>query len=296
MYRVKPHHSFGILRKLLFASICIFAGVTASFAQNTSLSPEQLRQEIERLQKQLELQEQMQGQQGYSQASSARPSPQSQQSVSLRPVDTGQSAVSFNLSAITGGNSSTRPGRFQFKTNLLYAGAAMTPNLAIEFGLGRHISVELSAGYNGWHNLWDYSNTGPDWDLNNIYKTRLDHIFGKIEFRFWLRDRFKGHFFGISGFYTDYHVGDLYIPLLFDRQFDYNGYGMGASLSYGYSWRLSKIFALEFSLSGGYAMLEYDKSFIEADSEGFRLIDTIRYRKTYLGPTGAAIKLVFTIK
>ncbi len=262
MYRMSKNHSSVILRKLFVASICIFAGAAASLAQNRS---------------------------------SSSPPEQSRQTVTLRPVDTGRSAVTFDLSAVAG-NSHAEVGRFRIKTNLLYAGAAMTPNLALELGLGARTSIEASAGYNGWNNLWDFSETGPDWDLDNNYKSRLDHIFGKVEFRYWLRNRFKGHFFGVSAFYTDYRVGDIKVPLLFERQFDYNGYGMGASLSYGYSWRLSRAFALEFTLGGGVAMLEYDKSLIEADSQDFRLIDSIRFRKKYLGPTNAGIKLVFTIR
>ncbi len=262
MYRTNPNNGSNILRVFFITSICIFACATASLAQNRSFfSPEK-----------------------------------PQQPVGLRHVDTGQSTVAFDPGASAGSKFSASLGRFQIKTNLLYAVAALAPNLAFELGLGRRTSIEVSAGYNGWQNLWDFAETGPDWDLNNKYKSRLDHVFGKVEFRYWLKDRFKGHFFGVGAFYTDYHVGDLKIPLLFDRQFDYNGYGVGAGLSYGYSWRISRLFAMEFTIGGGFAMFEYDKSLIEADSEGFRLIDPIRFRKTYLGPTNAGIKLVFTIQ
>lgn len=295
MYRMNQNHCSGLLRKLFIVSICIVAGATASFAQNSSSysSPEQLQQEIERLQRMLEIRQQMLQQE---EPQTTAPARQSQQPVTLRPVDTGLSVVTFDLGAVVGQRSTTQPGRFQIKTNLLYAGATMTPNLAFEFGLGAHTSIEVSVGYNGWQNLWDYAETGPDWDLNNKYKSRIDHVFGKVEFRYWLKDRFKGHFFGAGAFYTDYRVGDLKIPLLFDRQFEYNGYGVGTAISYGYSWRISRIFAMEFTVGGGFAMLEYDKNLIEADSESFSLIDPIRFRKTYLGPTNAGIKLVFTIQ
>ena len=310
-----PNNVSRVLRILFIALICIFADVATLSAQNrpSSPSPRQLRQEIERLESMLENRQRMlrkeesrAAKQARSRTSSSagqsqksqqqQPQPSPQQPIRLRPVDTGQSVASFDLGGTADRKLSSRPGRFQIKTNLLYAGAAMAPNLALEFGLGRRTSIEVSAGYNGWGNLWDYSKTGPDWDPDNRYKSRLDHIFGKIEFRYWLRNRFKGHFFGVGTFYTDYHIGDIKIPLLFDRQFDYNGYGVGAGLSYGYSWRMSRVFAMEFTLGGGIAMLRYDKSFIEADNETFRLIDTIRFRKIYLGPTYAGIKLVFTIK
>ncbi len=160
----------------------------------------------------------------------------------------------------------------------------------------------MTAGYNGWGNLWDHSGGGPDYtggpdyDLNNSYKRRLDHVFGKAEFRYWLGDRLDGHFFGLGAIFADYHVGDLKIPLLFEKEYDYDGVAFGGALSWGYTWRFHRRWALEFSLGAGVAMLEYNKSLIEADSEGVNLIDLARFRKTYFGPTNAAVKLVFVIR
>lgn len=215
----------------------------------------------------------------------------SAQEVSLRPVDTGRSVVTFDL-----GGDNEAAGRFAIKTNLLYAGATLTPNLGFEFATGGRTSVELSAGYNDLEKLWDDAASGPEWDINNNYKTRLKHIFGKAEFRYWLRQRLGGHFVGAGLFYGDYNVGDLDIPLLFEREFDYNGNLYGASLSYGYLWRWNNLLAMEFNLGFGVAMMRYRKSFIEGNTESYELSNTITFRKTYAGPTAAGIKLVFTIR
>jgi hypothetical protein len=215
----------------------------------------------------------------------------SAQSVTLRPVDTGRDVVTFNL-----GGDNGEAGRFAIKTNLLYAGATLTPNLAFEFATGERTSVEVSTGYNDWKNLWDFSDSGPEWDINNIYKSRLKHIFGKAEFRYWLRERFDGHFAGVGLFFGDYNVGDLDIPLLFDREFDYDGNVFGGSLSYGYLWRWSSHWAMEFNLGLGVAMMKYRKSFISGSTESYDLSNSITFRKTYVGPTSVGVKLVFTIK
>jgi hypothetical protein len=215
------------------------------------------------------------------------------QSVTLRPVDTGQSAVTFNLG---GDQKSMKPARFQLKTNLLWAGATQTPNLAFEFGLSSRTSIEVSGGYNAWGNLWDYGATGEPFDIENLYKRKLDHTFAKVEYRYWLKERFKGHFFGAGAFGADYRVGELDLPLLFEKEHEYDGFAYGGSLTYGWLWRMTPVVAMEFSISGGAAFFKYDRGRIQAGSQGYELIEVDRYKKTYIGPTGAGIKLVFTIK
>ncbi len=314
--------------KMLLVAACIFAGVAVSSAQDagTISQQQQLQQQIDQLQQLLELQKQVQqlqqqtGQQiqpqGQPQGALTTTPPQytpgplpqqgqyaqqpqsPREPVTLRPVDTGRSAVTFTIG---GGDDDKSFGdtRFAIKTNLLYAGATLTPNLGFEAGLGQRTSIEVSAGYNNWHNLWDNGGegSGPDYDLNNNYKRKLDHIFGKAEFRYWLKERFNSHFVGVNAFYADYNVGELGVPLLFEgKQIDYDGNAFGGGVTYGYLWRWSKSWAMEFSLGAGIAVMEYDKSFIEAESDNFNLIDTTPYRKTYFGPTSVGIKLVFTIK
>ncbi len=246
------------LKGLFFVSACVLMSTTVSIAQN-----------------------------------SAAGSGPAQQTVKLRPVDTGRSVVTFNI----GGVKKPRyDSHLAIKSNLLYAVAALSPNLALEIGTSAHTSIEVLAGYNGWGNLWDHSDSGPDYDLDNHYKRRLNHVFGKAEFRYWLKGRFDGHFFGAGVFFADYHAGDLEIPLLFEREYDYDGVAYGGTLSWGYSWRFHRYWALEFGLGFGVAVFEYNKSLIEADSTGFNLVDLSRFRKTYFGPTNASVKIVFVIR
>ena len=288
---------------LLFLSLCNLWATTGLLAQDASVDgQQQLQQQIEHLQKQLELQRQIlqlqqqlnQGQGGeqyYPQAQPVQPQPvqSSQQgSVMLRPVDTDRS-VSFNLGGQA--DSSVANNNFAVKTNLLYGLGTLTPNLGLEFGLGRRVTIEAVAGYNNWHNLWDYSDTGPDSDIDNVYKRSFDHILGKLEFRYWFRDRFAGHFVGLNGIYADYRISELQVPLLFDKEWVYDGVGYGAGLSYGYLWRWSDRWGMEFNVAAGAVVMEYNKSCVDC---GYP--DTANFKKTYFGPTGAGIKLLFMIR
>ena len=68
--------------------------------------------------------------------------------------------------------------RVALKTNVLHDATASV-NLAVEVGLARHWSAELS----GSVNLWDF----PDQPV-------LKHIMVQPELRYWFCDRFSGWF------------------------------------------------------------------------------------------------------
>jgi hypothetical protein len=211
--------------------------------------------------------------------------------VSLRPVDTGRSVI-FDLSG-------PRPdiGRLAVKTNLIWALGLQTPNLALEYKLDERGSIEAAAGYNHWGNLWDFSETGPDYDPENRYKRQLDHFFVKAEYHYWFRRPFDGHFVGAGLFYAKYSVGKVYFPGLFAKDSFYYGNAFGGALTGGWWWRLNSRWVAEFSLGIGVAALAYDTSSIRIDSEnnGSVPMNPVRWRKTYFGLTSAGIKLVFTI-
>ena len=69
------------------------------------------------------------------------------------------------------------------KTNLLYW-ATSTPNIGFEFGLGKRTTLDLVGGYNPW-------------TLNKDDNKKIKHWMVMPEFRYWLCERFNGHFFGI---------------------------------------------------------------------------------------------------
>ena len=78
------------------------------------------------------------------------------------------------------------------KTNLLYW-ATTTPNIGMEFGLGEQTTLELTGGYNPW-------------TLDKEQNKKLKHWLVMPEFRYWLCERFNGHFFGIHTGYTFYDL------------------------------------------------------------------------------------------
>lgn len=165
------------------------------------------------------------------------------------------------------------------KINLLYGFATLTPNLAFEIGLGRRTSLDIA----GSHNPWRLNTSRAD-------NRKMVHTVIKPEFRYWLCERFNGHFFGLHGFYWRYNVSDYKVPLLFKKEYQYNGHAVGLGLSYGYTWMWTRRWGMEFNAGVGVAFMNYKKKECQlcAPSLG-------RESKTYFGPTSAGIKLIWTI-
>ena len=190
---------------------------------------------------------------------------------------------SIKLSALDAGAGQpflmNTPPFIAVKVNLLY-GATLTPNLAGEIGLGRRTTIEVSGG-NNRGNL-----NGSEED-----NKKLVHWIVKPEFRYWLCERFNGHFFGAHGFYGKYNVSGHDMPLLFDKEYRYEGRAIGGGISYGYHLVLGRRWGLEFNAGVGVASLKYEKS------DCIKCGNVIEEAtKTYFGPTAAGIKLVFIIK
>lgn len=169
------------------------------------------------------------------------------------------------------------------KTNLLYGATTFTPNLGAEVGLGRRITLELSGGYNPW-NL----NGTPD------DNKKLVHWVGQAEFRYFLCERFNGHFFGVHGLYSMFNIGGHELPLLLgkgSKDYRYEGDAYGAGITYGYQFMLGRNWNLELSVGVGYMQLSYDQYDCPhcGDVKG-------RFTKSYVGPTKAAVSLIYIIK
>ncbi len=172
---------------------------------------------------------------------------------------------------------------FSFKTNILYGALALTPNIAFEMGLGKHTTLDISAGYN-WFNL-----DGKPGD-----NKKLVHFIVQPELRFYLKERFKGHFFGIHGLYSDFNISNHEIPLIFGKgsqAFRFEGTAIGGGISYGYQYRISKLLGIEFTVGGGFVHLEYDK--YEYPRCGKPLAYGVK--DNYFGLTKAGISLIFYI-
>lgn len=170
------------------------------------------------------------------------------------------------------------------KTNLLYGIPALTPNLAVEYGVGPKTSLELFGSYNGWKvNGSETSNK------------KLAHWLVEPAFRYWFCERFNGHFTGIHTMYGEYNISGHDIPLFFNgkihKEYRYQGNTIGVGISYGYNLILNRRFNLEFEVGTGYNHLKYDK--FECRKCGEKMSSET---KNYFGPTKAAITLVYLIK
>lgn len=165
------------------------------------------------------------------------------------------------------------------KSNLMYWGVGGSPNVAVEFTLGKKTTLELGGGFN----LWNFSN-------NKKFK----HGLIQPELRYWLCESFNGHFVGVHAHATQYNVGGWNIPigrLSTFKEHRYEGYLYGAGLSYGYQWILSPRWNLELSIGGGFARIHYNKypcvkcgSKIEEGDHN------------YWGVTKAAVSIIYMIK
>lgn len=140
-----------------------------------------------------------------------------------------------------GKNTST----FGVKSNLIYD-ATSSINLGVEFKTGKKTSLDISGNWNPF----SFSN-------NRKWK----HVLIQPEFRFWTREAFSGHFFGIHSHYSYYNVGNLFNPPFTENMSNnrYEGWLAGAGLSYGYRWNFNRQWGMEATVGAGYAYLDYDK-------------------------------------
>ena len=128
------------------------------------------------------------------------------------------------------------------KTNVLYD-AITTPNVGAEVAFNKHWSVEASGYYNGWTFSSDKS---------------FKHWMIQPEARYWIHERFNGHFFGVHAQYIDYDFAGLNV---------------------------------EFTAGFGYLHFEYDKyAFPRGDAP------IGKFRNEYWGLTKAGISIVYIIK
>lgn len=169
------------------------------------------------------------------------------------------------------------------KTNLLYGAGTFTPNLGLEVGLGERTTLDISAGYN-WFNLNGTPNDNK----------KLIHWMVQPELRYWLCQKFNGHFFGLHALGSQYNISQHDLPFIFGKdseKYRYEGWAVGAGLSYGYQFILGKRWNLEMNIGVGYARLRYDQ--YECKTCGDKVGSS---SKNYFGPTKAGISLIYIIK
>lgn len=166
------------------------------------------------------------------------------------------------------------------KTNLLYDATA-TINLGAEVQIAPTWSFDLSGNFNAW----------------TMGKGRLwRHWMLQPEFRYWFCNPMQGHFIGIEAQGGQFNFGKLntgfsFLGTDFSKLRDtrYQGWFVGAGITYGYTWILNRHWNLEAEIGIGYNYVRYDRypcthcgTKIERDKSHH-----------YVGPTKAAVNLVY---
>lgn len=161
------------------------------------------------------------------------------------------------------------------KSNLL-SDVVTTLDLGAELGLSPRWTLELSASYNPW----TFSGN-----------RKLKRFFVRPEARYWLCERFNGHFFGVHLLGGAFNIGGIPLPGL-SKEFRHEGRAGGAGVTYGYQWMIGRRWNLEASLGLGYMYARYDK--YECAVCGKKL--EANRTKGVFTPTRACISIIYLIK
>lgn len=162
------------------------------------------------------------------------------------------------------------------KNNLLYD-LALAPNLELEIPVGKRWSLNTEFKCPWW--------------VNDERDYCYQLLSGGIESRLWLGKRHTqniliGHFLGL------YAEGGKYDFLFKGSEEGRQGkYYVAAGLSYGYTKRIARHFAFEFSLGAGYLRTDYHVYTLD---EG-KMFWKETHRCAYIGLTKAKISLVWLI-
>ncbi|MDR1357428.1 MAG: DUF3575 domain-containing protein [Tannerellaceae bacterium] len=159
------------------------------------------------------------------------------------------------------------------KSNILYD-ATTTMNIGLEVGLSSRWTLDLPVSYNPWA-------------FSDNRKFKLWLI--QPEVRYWMCEKFSGHFFGLHTHIGGYNVGA--IKWLGIEKYRYQGTLYGAGVSYGYQWVLNSRWSIEATIGLGYAYLSNAKYPCEQCAIK---IDNIT--KNYFGPTKAGVSLIYLMK
>lgn len=125
---------------------------------------------------------------------------------------------------------------FALKTNVL-GWATLTSNLEAEVRLSPKFTADLYVQYKPWHVLSD--------------NRKIMGLSLQPEVRYWFCQSFYKHFLGVHFNYADYNGGL--------NEYRYQGYLLGAGLTYGYQMVLSQHWNLEFNVGVGWVWNDYDR-------------------------------------
>lgn len=182
------------------------------------------------------------------------------------------------VAAVTAGESRAQDAAL--KTNVV-SDILANINIGTEIGLAPKWTLDISGEFNGWTFSHD---------------RRWKHWLIQPEARYWLCDRFSGHFFGaelhggqynIGGFNGKWNLLGTNARKLKDTR--YQGWFAGAGITYGYAWILGRHWNLEAEIGIGYSYTRYDRYRCAGCG---KKIESDRPHH-YVGPTKAAVNIVY---
>lgn len=135
--------------------------------------------------------------------------------------------------------------RWNMSSNLLLLMTG-SPNLAFDYSLTPKWSIGASLSYNPW----------------SYADMRIRHFVLRPDVRYWFCQFNNGHFLSGGIRYMRYNIGNFPDWGIFPKDIKetrYQGNSIGAGVSYGYSWIISKHFNLEVELGVGLLYNSYDK-------------------------------------
>lgn len=173
------------------------------------------------------------------------------------------------------------------KSNIL-SDAMSTINIGLEVALSKRWTFDFSVDYNPWV----FSDN-----------RKMKYLLFKPEVRWWIKNRFDGHFIGANINYSIFNWGGM-LPWGFNSgktfgiitntnilNHRYEGWSTGVGVNYGYRWKLTPRLGMEATIGMGYAYRKYDKY------NCIRCGDMIESSfKHYVGPTKIGISLIYNIK
>lgn len=173
----------------------------------------------------------------------------------------------------------------ELSTNLLYL-ATGTPNITLDFGIGRRWSLSLTSGYNPWK-YGSYTN-----DKDETINPKTMHWLVMPELRFWFREHLLGGYIALHGVYADYNVGGVKLFRELERH-RYAGHLWGWGATFGWHWWLGRKHrtGMNAYVGIGYVRLVYDQ--YKACHCGARIEE---YERSYLGPTRLGLSLTYRLK
>lgn len=166
------------------------------------------------------------------------------------------------------------------KTNLI-DDALLDVNLGVEVGVAHNWSIDVPASLNFWTLSHD---------------RRWKHWAVQPGVRYWFCEAMGGHFVGahlqggqynFGGVNMNYSLLGTHFGKLKDSR--YEGWFVGAGVSYGYTWILHKHWNVEAEIGIGWAYTRYNR--FPCTHCGYKL-DSNRVHN-YVGPTKAAINIEY---